>query len=478
MTLYPALIFIFLTVVIPSLLIWNNEGNFSFNFFFTYTIILWSSLRLSYTALEGRRRYTLLFFYVFVYVFLGVQPASSVWSQFWPHDEFSFSDELISFIIFLVLAGVIGFEIGYFRLKDMFKGQPMGVKYTEPPVRLPSISIPKLWIGSIVSTALVMLAMMRYGPNIFLALRDGGFSLGEFQGPDSSQAENMLVIFGLRGLAAALLFITLYTWRHKNVLLTNKRFCSIKALLSYLLFLNLILSNPLNAPRLWSGGVILTGILIIMRWNGTKSFLNWATNTSLAFLLLFSGTDPRRIFGQQIMRGEEITFANTAREVGVAIRGLPRDLNFDAFQMIGYTIDYTAKFGYSWGNQILLPAFFWVPRSIWKSKPIGTPDMVAENANFGSINVSSPLWVEGFINFGIPGLILFLYLFGRTARLADESLAHKDIRLPFSTIISSFFAANTFILLRGDLTSGTMYLQMVAGITFILLFLVRTKWVS
>ena len=138
----------------------------------------------------------------------------------------------------------------------------------------------------------------------------------------------------------------------------------------------------------------------------------------------------------------------------------------------------TGKFGYSWGNQILLPAFFWVPRSIWKSKPIGTPDMVAENANFGSINVSSPLWVEGFINFGIPGLILFLYLFGRTARLADESLAHKDIRLPFSTIISSFFAANTFILLRGDLTSGTMYLQMVAGITFILLFLVRTKWVS
>jgi hypothetical protein len=183
-----------------------------------------------------------------------------------------------------------------------------------------------------------------------------------------------------------------------------------------------------------------------MRWKGSKSFLSWATITSMAFLLLFSGTDPRRIFGQQIMRGEEITFANTAREVGVAIRGLPGDLNFDSFQMIGYTTGYTDQFGYSWGNQILLPAFFWVPRSIWNSKPIGTPDMVAENANFLHFNVSSPLWAEGFINFGIPGLILFLLLFGLAARSADESLAHKSIRLPFATIISSFFAANTFIL--------------------------------
>ena len=478
MTLAPFFIFIFLSIVIPGLLLGNIEGNLSVIFFFTYTIVLWSSLRLSYTALGGRRRYSLLFFYVFVYVFLGVQPTISVWSQIWPHSELPFPDELLSYTIFLVLAGILGFEIGYYRLKDMFKGQPILMKSPEPPVRLPSISINKLWIGSILSTVLVVLAMMRYGPNIFLALRDGGFSVSEFQGPGSSQAENMLVIFGLRGFAAALLFIVLYIWREKNILIAKKQIWRLKVLLGYLLFLNLILSNPLNAPRLWAGGVILTGMLISMRWNGSKSFLSWATITSMAFLLLFSGTDPRRIFGQQIMRGEEITFANTAREVGVAIRGLPGDLNFDSFQMIGFTTGYTDQFGYSWGNQILLPAFFWVPRSIWSSKPIGTPDMVAENANLLHFNVSSPLWAEGFINFGIPGLILFLFLFGLAARSADESLAHKSVRPPFATIISSFFAANTFILLRGDLTSGTMYLQMVAGITFILLFLIKKERVS
>jgi hypothetical protein len=184
-------------------------------------------------------------------------------------------------------------------------------------------------------------------------------------------------------------------------------------------------------------------------------------------LLLFSGLDPRLIVSRQLVNSGEITLSGTAKQVAINIGNLPGDYNFDAFQMIFYTSVYIDKNGYSLGNQLLLPAFFWVPRSIWSNKPIGTPDIVAAHADFGSLNVSSPLWAEGYINFGIPGVFLFLFLFGRAARLGDNSLSNLNVKPIFSTIISSFFAANTFILLRGDLTSGTMYLQMIALFVFI-----------
>ena len=123
--------------------------------------------------------------------------------------------------------------------------------------------------------------------------------------------------------------------------------------------------------------------------------------------------------------------------------------------------------------ELLLPAFFWVPRSIWPSKPIGSPDIVAAHAGFESLNVSSPLWTEGYINFSVPGVFLFLFIFGWCARLGDDSLSNLQLRSAFVTILSSFFASNTLILLRGDLTVGTMYVQMIILFTILLLIFLK-----
>jgi hypothetical protein len=112
--------------------------------------------------------------------------------------------------------------------------------------------------------------------------------------------------------------------------------------------------------------------------------------------------------------------------------------------------------------------FFWVPRSYWNSKPLGTSDIVGDNAGFYSVNVSSSLWTEGYVNFGVIGIFLFLFLFGRFAYLTDSSFKSNKTNKLQATIVASYFASNTFILLRGDLTTGTMYLQMLIVFTFII----------
>jgi hypothetical protein len=424
--------------------------------------------------MNGKRRLTLMCYYIFMYVFMGVQPLISIWSGRFPHSEILFSETKISFTIWMVILGIIFFELGYFRLYSEAKvirsnKDLLGYKNARPT----NISLAALWISVTIVSCMVVLSILRYGPNIYLGLRDGGFSVGDSQGPESTQTENLLVIFGLRGLSATLLFVTIYFWKVRKIVLGKKQIWRLKVALIYLILFNIIVSNPLNAPRLWSGSVLLTSLFLSLTWKGSRSFLTWSSVACVSLLLLFSGTDPRRIFGQQLLRGENITVSNTVKEVVVAIQNIPADLNFDAFQMISYTRDYTTKFGFSWGNQILLPAFFWVPRALWPGKPIGTPDIVAADADFLSINVSSPLWAEGYINFGVAGTVLFLFILGYCSRLCDDSLVKTYTRPATVTIITCFFAANTFILLRGDLTSGTMYLQMIMVITWLFLLLIR-----
>lgn len=474
LTLASWFIFI-LGFLIPGVFIATLPGWPSGNFWLSYCIVLWSIMRLTYTGLQGTRRLTLMLFYVFVYVFLGVQPLLSAWCNNYPHKELSLPYGLYTYTAFLVILGIIAFEIGYAKLKPVEKNKQPDSPAPEQQVRVKAgyshISTSKLWIGICVVTGMFIMSVLYYGLNTYLSLRDG-FQFSESGGGAelSSVAERQLMIDGLRTLVAIMLFIALYARKVKK--LTSLKTGSLKWAVLFLIFLNIVVSNPLNAPRLWSGSVLLTALFISNKWK-PRSFLVWASAACLVLLLLFSGMDPRKVVSQTLLRGDQITLASTAQSVVEGIASLPYDANFDAFQIISYTTVYTDRYGYSLGKQLLLPMFFWIPRSIWTSKPIGTSDIVGANAGFYSVNVSSPLWTEGYVNFGVIGLILIMFVFGRAARISDAYLRQEYVRPIYPTIVSCYFAANTFILLRGDLTSGTMYLQMIMGFSFIILILVR-----
>ena len=476
MIFFSILIVLILGFLVPGVLLSNIYGEFSINFILMWLIVLWCVGRLIYSGLKGRRRLTLMLFYVFIYVFMGVQPLLSIWSNTFPHSELNtfFTSNMISFCILIMIIGIAGFEVGYYRFrKEIHESQSLTEQRQNIIVVHRLISIKMLWLLSTALTILFVLSIFKFGPNAFLGSRDGGLSFGEFQVQETSSTENTLLIFGLRGLSATLLFIVIYIWKTRNLVFPRYNIVKLRRVFIFLIFINLLVSNPLNAPRLWSGAVLLTSLFLSLKWKGPRSFLVWSSIACLGMLLLFSGLDPRLVVSRQLVNNGEITFAGTVKQVGINIGNLPGDYNFDAFQMIFYTVQYTNKIGYSIGNQLLLPALFWIPRSIWPNKPIGTPDIVAANADFGSLNVSSPLWSEGYINFGIPGVFLFLFLFGKAARLGDNYLSDLSVKPLFPSVISSFFAANTFILLRGDLTSGTMYLQMI--ILFVYIFMLISR---
>ena len=85
-------------------------------------------------------------------------------------------------------------------------------------------------------------------------------------------------------------------------------------------------------------------------------------------------------------------------------------LHYDAFANIMATLEYVTHHGFSFGYQLLSALLFFIPRSIWSSKPVSTGEVVGDylvdKHNFEFNNLSNPLVSEGFINFGFIGVLL------------------------------------------------------------------------
>lgn len=123
--------------------------------------------------------------------------------------------------------------------------------------------------------------------------------------------------------------------------------------------------------------------------------------------------------------------------------------DFDTFNSI---ID-TIELGYiSYGNQLLGVLLFWVPRNIWPNKPIGSGALVGSELGYTNLNVSSNIIAEGWINFGLFGVILFALVIGIISRntFVPEINDHR-------IVWGSIFSLLIFFIMRGDLMSSFAY---------------------
>jgi oligosaccharide repeat unit polymerase len=96
------------------------------------------------------------------------------------------------------------------------------------------------------------------------------------------------------------------------------------------------------------------------------------------------------------------------------------DGDFDAYQMLCDTIHMPAD-QITWGNQLYGNLLFFVPRSIWTSKPLSSGNLVGDYYELSYVNFSEPLPAEGYINFGVPGVILFAIICGMLFGWADAA---------------------------------------------------------
>ena len=157
------------------------------------------------------------------------------------------------------------------------------------------------------------------------------------------------------------------------------------------------------------------------------------------------------------------------------VQNLPdtwKEGDYDAYAMLTIVLDHVQNYGITWGKQLVGVMLFWMPRSIWATKPIGTGHFVATQKGWLFTNLSAPLPAEAIINAGRIGMLLWAFILGWIICKLDKlywnrNNADKENKTPFEllypVLIMFFFFMN-----RGDLLSSTAYMTAYIVVWWIL----------
>lgn len=240
----------------------------------------------------------------------------------------------------------------------------------------------------------------------------------------------------------------------KNV---NNKYIAITIL--FLLFACLLfLKNPFNEKRNLLGPVYITLFFLIypklLNRNSTF-FLFMFVSLVVLFPLFSTFTHIDANLSEIITNPSEIVKSYN-RFGGIA--SAFQKLHYDAFSNIMATVDYTAKNGFSHGYQLLSALLFFVPRSLWSTKPTSTGELIGnhlmDDYNFGYNNLSNCIVSEAYIDFGIFGVVLFGFILAYVFKFFLKWLQSNDFA---KSITAFYFSTHLIFLLRGDLTNGFAY---------------------
>jgi oligosaccharide repeat unit polymerase len=209
-----------------------------------------------------------------------------------------------------------------------------------------------------------------------------------------------------------------------------------------------------------STGTIYLGILLIFSYrNIDTSKLNkyFVFIFLFGFMIVFPAINAFRRSNWSEVNIIQI-FENTVDDISANYASG----DYDAFSVIGDTMQYVKANGLSFGKQLLGAIFFFVPRSIWKTKPYGSGQTIFEWMGASYTNISCPIMAEGYINFGIFGVILFAFLCGVIVKVVDKKywiMVRKCDCLNYDCLIMlyPFLIPSFFFMLRGDLMSTWAY---------------------
>lgn len=129
------------------------------------------------------------------------------------------------------------------------------------------------------------------------------------------------------------------------------------------------------------------------------------------------------------------------------------DGHFDGFQMFALSLE---EGGITWGRQLIGALLFFVPRAIWADKPVSSGTFLANASDLGFDNISFTFFAEGYINFGIFGVVIFAIALGWFTAKYDTRFQQQGTSCR-GLIYYHFAGGLLFFLMRGSLMNGVAF---------------------
>lgn len=392
---------------------------------FLFLCIIYQSL--FFLFFMGENTFNLLkVFFVFQLLFMGIIPFSEYNNNIIYWTSLPFREEsyilLNSIILFLNTIFVITYNI----FNNSFKNNVIraNVIITRPE-SLPVYS--KLIIYVLLTSSVYITLYLNSFSILSVLVRAGEFKEGAEVGSSIK-----LILNNVSKFIPFFCLMYLISFEKKDNLIL------------FITFISLVFcAFPLGIPRFIVAAIYLP---ILFRFF-PKLLLGIKGHVGLVFSILFIFP-----FLEQFRNFKQDISIRIIPELSFFTRG-----HFDSYQSFLRVLDENFI---TYGNQLLGVLFFFIPRELWESKPVGSGYYMATELGYGFKNISMNYFAEGYINFGFFGVLLFVVFMAILCSLLDFKFrtvtSHNDNG--YKTSIYLFLLGYLTFLLRGDLLSSFAFL--------------------
>lgn len=369
-------------------------------------------------------------FWIFNLVFMGVVPLfqykthTMAWKQFFPDAIFIHTNCLI-----LVCFIVYSISRSWWFKKPVKSSQANFLTTITPQAFRAGFIVFLLCCAGIILTYGFRNIWHRQNADTYLYLHVNGTLA-------------LLLDKGLRGVTMYFSLLSVWLFRKKQI--------SLPWLLTVLCCCVLV-NFPLSLARYYAACLYISLLL--------SFHLKWLEKKHVFSLLIIGGL--LIVFpALSLTRYSGVELTEYSRDLKSIYSGAFQAGDFDAYTSVCKTYQYIATHGITWGKQLLTVALFFVPRSIWPGKSIGSGALMYEPNMEIFHNYASSFYAEGLINFGDIGAVLFIVFFAIAGCGYDRWYARRrhSQTVRFGVIFYPIAMIMSFYILRGDLLSSFAYL--------------------
>ena len=393
-----------------------------------------AGLRFGWLMFVGVRHLFEMVFWLFVYVFLGLAPIVQLRSATDPGTTPGLDHTRDSIAVLIVGVGCASFLVG--TLTPAARPRSFASLSRE-------ISASRVHVLSLLAAIGALVYVSRVGIGPLFGSRDALASAQTAFG-ESTSSSIVVALVNMSTFVAAAGQLVLLRQRRAS----GQPFAPLPVIVMVLI--SVVVVNPISSAR-YVVGTILLGLLAATGLTESLRRFRWFSLSAVAGLVFVF---PVADFFRHTKTTEPVSNVLTSLKGG----------DFDAFGQIVNTISYVDAFGLTDGKQALGVIFFWVPRSIWVTKPVDTGTLLGEYRNYSFTNLSAPLWSELFINGGWIALVIGMLALGVVIRRMDLNTNRRLTSGLPSSVVASVLPFYLLILCRGSL------LQAMANLAAMLVF--------
>jgi hypothetical protein len=402
------------------------------------TVLVYSGVRLGMILGRGEPRLIVTITWFFVYISMGIVPLAQINTG-----KFGLlmDSSLLAEGQMICLVAMLSFDVGSsVKLRQRSRG---GFR---------TLSLARLKVltcASIVLTAYYVVTLG--GPaQFFASRRDLGEDFVAVGLRDGSQVGSALILT----LGTIPIFISLLSWTLAVARGSALRRAAGPWLwIAILLGMNVVVNNPISNARYWMLTVIL-GILFARPKLSATGFRSAITVGLIAALVAFPYSDYFRATAED---RRAIAFAPIEQTISTK--------DYDQVSMTANGVWWVDQGGHTFGRQLGGALLFFVPRQLWPDKAQDTGVAIATAMSTANVNLSSPLWIEIWVDFSWPGVVVGFFLLGGLAnRLDRRFIAARDptrFWVYGVDILVPVLAGYSLILLRGPLLQSMSRLSIL-----------------